>query len=312
MHVIDSHTGGMPTRVILDGGPDLGSGALASRARRLARDHRAFCDGVLRAPRGQPGMVGALLLPPDDPDCATGVIYFDAGAVLGMCGHGTIGLGVSLSFLGRLSPGAIRVETPVGVIPLTLLDRNTVQLTNVESYRLRQSVPLDVPVYGRMTGDLAYGGNWFFIVDPSPVPVQPSNIRVLNDLALAIRDACESAGITGASGAKLDHVVLQCQSDDPTVHGRNFVLCPDDEYDRSPCGTGSSARLACLAADGRLAPGEEIVQESVIGSRYRLSYQPGPMGGILPTLTGSAHVMAEGRLIFEPGDPFREGIRYAS
>lgn len=308
MHVIDSHTGGMPTRVILDGGPDLGSGPLAARAQRLATEHAAFYRSVLLEPRGQPGMVGALLTAPDDPNCETGVIYFDADAVLGMCGHGTIGLAVTLAHLGRITPGTHGIDTPAGVISVDLLDANTARVTNIESRRIRADVTIDVAGYGPMTGDLAYGGNWFFIVDPSPIPVEPANIRALTDLTIALRTACVAQGLTGERGEHVDHVVLQGQSPNSGIHSRNFVLCPDDEYDRSPCGTGSSARLACLAAAGALAPGDEIVQESVIGSTYRLSYRPGPNGGVIPTLSGQAFVMAEAKLCFAPHDPFRAGI----
>lgn len=308
MHVIDSHTGGMPTRVILEGGPDLGSGSLAQRAQVLADRHMGFCRSVLAEPRGQPGMVAALLVAPQDTSCAAGVIYFDADAVLGMCGHGTIGLGVSLAHLGRIQPGQHRIETPVGGVAIDLVDAHTVRVTNVESRRVRHAVRVQTAAYGEVTGDVAYGGNWFFIVDPSPIPVAAANIRALSDMAIALRESCHAQGIGGEKGEPIDHVIFQGRSEDADVHSRNFVLCPDDEYDRSPCGTGSSARLACLAADGRLAPGEEIIQQSVIGSPYRLSYQPGPNGGVIPSLTGQAFVMAEGRLIFAPQDPFRAGI----
>ena len=308
MHVIDSHTGGEPTRVILEGGPDLGNGPLADRAGRLARDHADFYHAVLREPRGQPAMVGALLVPPVDPDCVTGVIYFDADAVLGMCGHGTIGLTVTLAHLGRIGVGTHRIETPAGVVSVRLHDAHTVTVTNVESRRVARAVEIGVPGHGTVTGDVAYGGNWFFIIDPSPLPVEPANIRALTDLGVAIRRAANAAGIGGEAGEPIDHVIFQDAAPEAGVHSRNFVLCPDDTYDRSPCGTGSSARLACLAADGRLATGEEIVQASVIGSPYRLSYQPGPNGGVIPSITGQAYVMAEGRLIFDPADPFRSGI----
>ncbi|MCV6823468.1 MULTISPECIES: proline racemase family protein [Halocynthiibacter] len=308
MHVIDSHTGGEPTRVILDGGPDLGNGPLAERAQRLARDHAEFYQSVMCEPRGQPAMVGALLVEPVDPSCVTGVIYFDAGAVLGMCGHGTIGLTVTLAHLGRIGLGRHKIETPAGIVEVELSDPNTVTVTNIESRRVHKDVTLDVPELGPITGDVAYGGNWFFIVDPAPLPVHPENIRALTDTAIAIRTAAITAGIGGENGEPIDHVIFQDTPDDPTIHSRNFVLCPDDTYDRSPCGTGSSARLACLAADDALAPQEEIIQESVIGSAYRLSYTAGSSGGVIPRLTGQAYVMAESRLLFDVKDPFKNGI----
>ncbi|WP_170574225.1 proline racemase family protein [Ruegeria atlantica] len=308
MHVIDSHTGGEPTRVILDGAPDLGSGPLADRALRLATEHEGFYRSIMLEPRGQPAMVGALLVEPVDPSCVTGVIYFDVDAVLGMCGHGTIGLTVTLAHLGQIGVGRHKIETPAGIVTVELHDANTVTVTNVESRRVHRNVALDVPGYGPVSGDVAYGGNWFFIVEPSPIPVEAANIRQLTDMTVAIREASIAQGIGGEQGEPIDHVIFQDTSPDPGVHSRNFVLCPDDNYDRSPCGTGSSARLACLAADGRLAPGDEIVQHSVIGSAYRLSYQPGPNGGVIPSITGQAHIMAEATLIFDANDPFKTGI----
>lgn len=308
MHVIDSHTGGEPTRVFLDNGPELGSGPLSERAQRLATEHMPFCHSVLNEPRGQVAMVGALLVEPVDPECITGVIFFDAKAVLGMCGHGTIGLVVTLAHMGRIGVGTHKIETPVGVIEVCLTDKNTVTLTNVESHRVQKAVQVEVTGLGTVTGDVAYGGNWFFIVDPSPLAIEVANIPALTEAAIAIRQATIAQGINGDNGALIDHVIFQEPSPEDGVHSRNFVLCPDDAYDRSPCGTGSSARLACLAADGQLLPGQEIIQKSVIGSQYRLSYQAGPKGGVLPQITGQAHVMAESTLIFDESDPFRHGF----
>lgn len=308
MHVIDSHTGGEPTRVILDGGPDLGSGPLAERARRLATEHRDFYRSVILEPRGQAAMVCALLVPPVDPSCVTGVIYFDAEAVLGMCGHGTIGLAVTLFYMGRIGLGESRIETPVGVVTVDVQDANTVKVTNIESRRVEADVSVEVPGIGTVTGDVAYGGNCFFIVDPSPVPVASSNIRQLTEVTVAVREALRARGVGCGAGMLIDHVIFYGPAETAEGHSRNFVLCPDDDYDRSPCGTGSSARLSCLAARGLLAEGEEIVQESTIGSSYRLSYVKGPTGGVIPSITGQAYVMAESTLIFLPNDPFRNGI----
>jgi 4-hydroxyproline epimerase len=308
MHVIDSHTGGEPTRVILEGGPDLGAGPLAERARRLADEHRDFYRSLMLEPRGQPAMVGALLVEPKAADCVTGVIYFDRDAVLGMCGHGTIGLAVTLAYFGRIGIGTHRVETPVGVVQVTLSDPNTVTVTNIESRRVQAAVSVEVDGLGTVTGDVAYGGNWFFIVEPSPIPLKTGNIKQLTEAAIAIRAATIRQGIGGEEGQAIDHVIFQEASPDAGIHSRNFVLCPDDTYDRSPCGTGSSARLACLAADGRLAAGQEIIQESIIGSSYRLSYQPGPKGGVIPSITGQAWITAQSRMVFHKSDPFRQGI----
>jgi proline racemase/4-hydroxyproline epimerase len=309
VHVIDSHTGGEPTRVILDAGPDLGSGPLATRAAKLAADHMGFCQSIMREPRGQTAMVGALLVPPVNPACITGVIFFDADAVLGMCGHGTIGLTVTLAHLGRIGPGRHKIETPVGVVEVQLEGANTVLLKNIESFRAQRAVSVDVGGLGRITGDVAYGGNWFYIVDPSPIPIMADSLQALTEAAIAVRAAANAQRVGGPEGQPIDHVIFQSPSPHTHVHSRNFVLCPDNSYVRSPCGTGSSARLACLAADGRVAPGQEIVQESVIGSTYTLSYQRSENGGILPEISGQAFVMAESTLSFDKRDPFRAGIR---
>ena len=305
MHVIDSHTGGEPTRVILDGGPDLGSGPLAERAKKLASEHWDFCTSVMLEPRGQVAMVGALLVPPTDPECVTGVIYFDAGAVLGMCGHGTIGLGVTLGYLGRIGAGTYKIETPAGMVEISLTDANTVTVRNIESRRIQKGISVDIEGLGTVRGDVAYGGNWFFIADESPEVVLPSNIDGLTRASISIREALRKT----EAGAKVDHIILRGAPSEPGISSRNFVLCPDNAYDRSPCGTGSSGWLSCLAADNIVAPGQEIVIESIVGSKYTVSYVPGDNGGIIPSITGQAYVMAESKLVFDPNDPFVNGIK---
>jgi len=309
MRVIDSHTAGEPTRVVLEGGPDLGTGSLAERAARLEAEHLDFCASVVLEPRGHDAIIGALLVPPSDPDCVAGVIYFNNLQNLGMCGHATIGLGVTLAHLGRIEPRRHRIETPVGVVEIDLLDANTVSVVNIESYRLAKDVTVDVEGFGAVTGDVAWGGNWFFLVKNSPIALTGANIRPLTDLTMRIREALEKAGVTGRDGAWIDHIELFGPAVDPAAQSRNFVLCPGGAYDRSPCGTGCSAKLACLAADGALAPGEDYLQESVIGSTYRISYRLGTSGGVIPTITGQAFVTSDANLIFDPADPYRAGIR---
>lgn len=308
MQVVDSHTGGEPTRVILNGGPDLGTGSLADKAYILATEYRKFYRSLMLEPRGQVAMVGALLVESTDPDHVTGVIYFDAEAVLGMCGHGTIGLAVTLAHLGLIKPGIHKIETPAGVVTIDLIDSNTVKVRNVESRRILHDVSVEVEHFGTITGDVAFGGNWFYLVDPSPIPVTTRNIPELSALAISTREALNTHGIHGDNGERIEHIMFYGPSDRSGIHSRNFVLCPDNAYDRSPCGTGSSARLACLAADNRLGEDEEIVQESVIGSTYRLSYRRNPTGRIVPQITGTAYVIAESKLLFNRADPFNHGI----
>lgn len=311
--MIDSHTEGEPTRVIIADGPDPGPGPgpgpLAERAMRLQARHGDLCKAALLEPRGHDAMVGALLVAASDPDCAAGAIFFNTAGNLGMCGHATIGLAVTLAHMGRIEPGAHRFETPVGVVGVTLHDASTVSVVNVESHRLARDVTVEVPGLGPVTGDVAWGGNWFFLVKHSPVALDTAAIPALTDVSLRIRRALEAAGVTGRDGACIDHIELFGPPTDPGARSRSFVLCPGGAYDRSPCGTGSAAKLACLAADGLLAPGEEWVQQSIIGSTYRLSYAPGPTGGVIATITGQAFVTGEARLIFNPADPFVQGIR---
>jgi len=309
MRVIDSHTAGEPTRIVLEGGPDLGPGTLVERAARLQTEYLDFCASVVLEPRGHEAIIGALLVPPDDPACTAGVIYFNNLQNLGMCGHATIGLGVSLAHLGRIGPGEHRFETPVGQVSIDLIDANTVSVVNVESYRQAKDVTVEVEGVGPVSGDVAWGGNWFFLVKDSPVALTGANIRPLTDLTLKIRAALEQAGVTGRDGAWIDHIELFGPPESAEANSRNFVLCPGGAYDRSPCGTGCSAKLACLAADGLLAPGIVYLQESVIGSTYKISYRPGENGGVIPTITGEAFVTSDANLIFDPADPYRTGIR---
>ncbi|MFS4582205.1 proline racemase family protein [Phaeobacter sp. C3_T13_0] len=308
MRVIDSHTGGEPTRLILSGGPDLGNGSLAERAERLSREHQDFCASVLSEPRGHDAMVGALLVPPTDPTCAAGVIYFNPVGPLGMCGHATIGTAVSLNHLGRLDLGEHRFETPVGVVGVHLQTPNQAAVENVESERYRTNVSVDVPELGQIIGDIAWGGNWFFLTSDAPAPLTLANVDVLTSSAVAVRRALVAAKITGRDGALIDHVEFVGAPMSRTGNARNFVLCPGIAYDRSPCGTGSAAKLACLAAAGDLAPGVTWIQESVIGSTYALHYRPGPTGGVIATITGSAFVTGETVLNFDHADPYRAGI----
>ena len=308
MRVIDAHTEGEPTRVILDGGPRLGDGPVAEMALRLERDHREFCRAVLIEPRGHDAVVGALLVPSALPDCVTGVIYFNPAGNLGMCGHATIGTAVVLARLGRIAPGRHRFETPVGVVAVDLRSANEVSVVNIESYRFRKDATVEVPGIGRVTGDVAWGGNWFFLTKDAPYPLDFARIGELTAAASRIREALAASAVTGAGGAEIDHVEFVGQAHAAGRHGRNFVLCPGGAYDRSPCGTGSSAKLACLVADGLLTPGAEWIQESIIGSTYRLTCAPGPGGGVIPTITGTAYVTAISELVFDPADPYAGGI----
>jgi 4-hydroxyproline epimerase len=313
--VIDSHTGGEPTRCVISGGPDLGGGALSERRERFRIQHDAWRRALVCEPRGSDVVVGALLCEPLDPASACGVIFFNNVGYLGMCGHGTIGVIATLAHLGRIAPGEHRIETPVGTVRATLHADGSTSVANVPSYRHNRHVAVEVTGHGVVHGDVAWGGNWFFLCQDHGQTLEPSAAASLTGFALRVRDALQRHGVTGREGAVVDHIELLGPPADAANHARSFVLCPGGAYDRSPCGTGTSAKLACLAADGRLAPGAVWRQESVIGSVFSGSYthpdQPlagVPADAVLPVIRGRAHVTAEATLVFDPADPFAWGL----
>lgn len=306
---IDSHTEGEPTRVVLTGGPELGSGRLVERRQRLDEHFENFRSAVVLEPRGSDALVGALLCPPDDSSCATGTILFNNRRSLGMCVHGVIGLTVSLAYLKKISIGTHRIETPVGVVEAELISENEVGIENVPSYLFKADVTVEVPELGRLQGDIAWGGNWFFLINEPPFVLDKKYAPQLLHAAHQIRDAMRSQGIVGDGGAEVDHIEFFGAPDSTSAHSRNFVCCPGGAYDRSPCGTGTSAKLACLATRGQWEPGKEWVQESLIGSRFRCSYRPGEDGRIIPHIIGQAYITNEGTLLRHPDDPYQDGIR---
>ena len=288
IHVIDSHTGGEPTRVVVDGMPELGGGSLAARRERFAREFDRYRAAMVNEPRGSDVIVGALLVEPAEKDCAAGVIFFNNVGTIGMCGHGTIGLMVTLAHMGRIKPGEHRIDTPVGVVTAFLDEKGYVKVQNVASWRARKGVTVDVPQLGKISGDVAWGGNWFFLVEDHGQALDVKNVEKLTDVSWRIRQAINAQGLPD-----VDHVELFGKA--AGASARNFVLCPGKAYDRSPCGTGTSAKLACLAADGKLAEGETWVQESMVGSRFAASYKwlDRAAGKITPSIEGTAFVTAE-------------------
>jgi len=318
---LDSHTGGEPTRLITSLPFDLGTGSVAEKLSTLKKDHDDFRTTVLNEPRGSDVLVGAYLVPPADPTCQFGVIYFNNVGYLGMCGHGTIGLIASLAYLGKVQPGVIRVETPVGVVeatlhnpPLTPLGEglgvrggeypNKVSVQNIPAYRHLTHVP--VTVDGKTVhGDVAYGGNWFFLCHDHGLEVNMQNIEALTEFSWRVREQFTANGITGANDAEVDHVELFAST--PEADSKSFVLCPGKAYDRSPCGTGTSAKLACLYGEGKLQVGQIWKQQSVVGSIFEGSIQIQD-NRIIPTITGEAWVMSEGTILVDERDPFGSGI----
>ncbi|NWF11684.1 4-hydroxyproline epimerase [Pseudomonas salomonii] len=305
LHVIDSHTGGEPTRLIMDGFPALAGATIAEQLHTLRSEHDQWRRACLLEPRGNDVLVGALYCAPVTPGATCGVIFFNNAGYLGMCGHGTIGLVASLHHLGRIGPGVHTIDTPVGPVAATLHDDGAVTLRNVPAYRHRHQVPVDVPGYGVVHGDIAWGGNWFFLVSQHGHRLAMDNVDTLTDYTWAMLKALETQGIHGANGALIDHIELF--ADDTHADSRNFVMCPGKAYDRSPCGTGTSAKLACLAADDKLAPGATWVQASITGSQFEGRYEwDGER--IRPFITGRAYMTADSTLLIDEQDPFAWGI----
>jgi 4-hydroxyproline epimerase len=309
VRAIDSHTEGEPTRVIVDSGPDLGSGTLAQRLQRFRESFDSFRSGTVCEPRGSEVVVGALLCEPQDPAAVTGVIFFNDVGYLGMCGHGTIGVVRTLAYLGRIQAGSHLLETPVGLVQVELHEDFRVSVRNVPSYRYCASVPVEVPGIGSLRGDIAWGGNWFFLVSDHPFQLLPANRDALVAATKAIRAALETQRITGKNGAPIDHIELLGPAVSAANSSRNFVLCPGASFDRSPCGTGTSAKMACLYADGKLAAGELWQQEGILGTHFTGSVQPAG-DCVIPTITGQAWITADTTLLFDPADPFAGGIAF--
>ena len=310
IEVIDSHTGGEPTRIIVKSDLDLGSGPLLERVRIFRQNHDSIRSAVVNEPRGSDVLVGGLLCEPFDSTCDFGILFFNNVDFLGMCGHGTIGLIKTLEHMGRIQSGTYRIDTPVGPVEAVLQKDGQVSVWNVPSYRHAKETQVEVPGHGTVVGDVAYGGNWFFLVKDLAIDLTVQNVGPLTAYTTAIRDSLVAGGITGAGGATIDHVELFGPAQRPENQSRNFVLCPGGAYDRSPCGTGTSAKIACMAADGVLAPGETWLQESILGSVFTASFEPAEtQGHVVPKITGSAHICAESRLLLDPSDPFCMGIR---
>ena len=306
--VIDSHTGGEPTRVVVAGGPDLGGGSMAQRAVRFRERFDSFRSATVNEPRGNDALVGALLCEPSDPACAAGVIFYNNVGYLGMCGHGTIGLVVTLAHMGRVAPGTTcRLETPVGNVEARLNPDGSVTIRNVASYRSAAHVTVEAPGIGLVCGDIAWGGNWFYLCSGHGQELSLARVDELTDFAWRIRQGLEAHGVTGAEGGLIDHIELFGPPTAAGADSKSFVLCPGKAYDRSPCGTGTSAKLACLYADGKLRPGQVWRQESITGSVFEGAVSLVD-GKLYPEITGYAYVNAEADLLLDERDPFCYGI----
>jgi 4-hydroxyproline epimerase len=295
---------------VVSGGPELGKGPLSDRLNRFRTDFDGFRSGTVCEPRGSEVIVGALLEEPVNKASSAAVIFFNDVGYLGMCGHGMIGLVTTLQHMGRIQSGSHMIETPVGDVCAHLHDDGSVTIANVPSYRYRSAVTVDVPEFGRFTGDIAWGGNWFFLIENHPFELTVAKRHQLVAAATAIRNALQFAAITGSDGALIDHIEFFSKPTNPENSSRNFVLCPGASFDRSPCGTGTSAKMACLHADGLLRPGELWRQEGILGTVFTGSVQKGINGAVQPSIRGRAWITGESKLMFGADDPFAQGIRF--
>lgn len=293
--------------MVISGAPKMGKGPLNKRLEVFRAEFDWFRSAVVNEPRGSDAVVGALLCEPFDRSCEAGVIYFNNVGYLGMCGHGTIGLVTTLAYLGRIRSGRHKIETPAGVVYATLHESGEVTVNNVPSFRFRENVKIKVPKFGTVVGDVAWGGNWFFLVKNNLLKLELGNLEQLVEFTWAVRQALAATGVTGRDEAEIDHVEIFAAPDLPDADSKNFVLCPGKSYDRSPCGTGTSAKVACLYADGKLQPGQKWRQESIIGSLFEASISI-ENGQVLPSITGRAFVNGEGYLVLDDRDPFCYGI----
>jgi len=312
IRVVDSHTEGEPTRVVIDGWPQPRGATMAERLEDMRAHYDHLRTAVVCEPRGHDAIVGALLTPPVEQGSVAGVVFFNNGTYLGMCGHGLIGVVRTLEYLSRLAPGEARFDTPVGTVRAELAPDGTVTIENVASYVHARDVVVEVPGYGRVAGDVAWGGNWFYITHADQVPVDMAHVDALTRFTRAIQDAIRARGITGARGGDIDHIEISAPPVRADADCRNYVLCSGGEYDRSPCGTGTSAKMATLHARGELAFGEQWRQEGIAGGLFTGWLTPGRDGALIPHIRGSAFVTGEATLRFDESDPFRLGLRAES
>jgi len=307
LEVVDSHTEGEPTRVVVDGWPQLSGLSMAERRAELRETYDHLRQAVVLEPRGHSAVVGALLTPPVESTSEAGVIFFNNVGYLGMCGHGLIGVVRTLEHIGRLGPGRLTIDTPVGTVGAELAADGSVTIENVPCRAHALDVELEVEGLGTVVGDVAWGGNWFFLTRLPDEPLELANLDRLLAVTQSIRRATDVAGLVPTGKGEIDHIEIFAPPSRADADSRNFVLCPGGEYDRSPCGTGTSAKLAVLHARGELDLGELWHQESITGSLFT-GWLSREEDRLIPHIRGRAFVTARSTLHFYPDDPFRGGF----
>ena len=307
MEIIDSHTCGEPTRIVISGWPMPAGNSMPRRREYLRQNHDRLRQAVVCEPRGHNAVVGGLLTPPVCDDSVAGIVFFNDVGYLAMCGHGLIGLVETLKFMGKVSGDDVRIDTPAGTVSAKIEEDGRVTLANVPSYLYKEDIVVNIPQLGEIQGDVAYGGNWFFLVNSSVTQLSLSNLDFLMVTAKSIRRAIADAGITGPEGEVVDHIEFYDKATVAGADSKNFVLCPGNAYDRSPCGTGTSAKMACLHARGKLKAGQKWIQESVTGSIFE-GWLEERSDHLIPFIRAGANVISRATLYFDPEDIFCWGI----
>jgi 4-hydroxyproline epimerase len=306
--IVDSHTGGEPTRVVLSGWPEPLGKTMEERARYVVEHQDHLRRGVVCEPRGHDAMVGALITAPIRKEALAGVIFFNDVGVLGMCGHALIGTVETLRFLGRIQGDSVELDTPAGAVSAIIDSDQQIVIQNVPSRLHQEHVEIEVPGIGSVIGDIAYGGNWFFLVNSPSFNLELRELDALMQSSKAIRKALLDQGLTGTDDAVIDHIEFFGPPKDPTADSRNFVLCPGNAYDRAPCGTGTSAKIATLHAKGQIETDQVWRQESITGSIYEASLRLID-GQLFPFIRSRAHITSKSSLLFKEADPLRGGLQ---
>lgn len=322
---VDGHTCGNPVRMVVGGGPDLKGATMSEKRDHFLRDYDWIRTALMFEPRGHDMMSGSILYPPTRPDCDMAILFIETSGCLPMCGHGTIGTVTMALEQGQVkpkTPGLLRLDTPAGLVEAHYREEGgritSVKLINVPSYLAVRDLELEVEGLGRLVVDVSYGGNFYAIVDPQAnftgvEAVQPSDIlRWSPKVRVAVNKAVELVHPENPAIRGCRHVLWAGKPTVPGATARNAVFYGDKAIDRSPCGTGTSARLAQWAARGRLKPGEDFVHESIIGSlftgRIEAETTVGNHPAIVPSIEGWAVMTGLNTIFVDDHDPFKHGF----
>lgn len=323
---IDAHTCGNPVRVVKSGGPKLNGASMSEKRQHFLKEYDWIRKGLMFEPRGHDMMSGSILYPPNDPANDSGVLFIETSGCLPMCGHGTIGtvtIAIEQGLITPKVPGRLRLETPAGLVLVTYQQSGNkvewVKLTNVKSYLAAANLTIDCPELGELTFDVAYGGNFYAIVDEQPhfSGIQHYTagdlIRWSQIIRNKINDKYTFVHPENDTIRGLSHMLWTGAPIDPKATARNAVFYGDKAIDRSPCGTGTSARMAQWHAKGLLKPGDAFVHESYIGSQFigRIEEETtiGDSPAIVPSIQGWARVTGFNTILIDEEDPYAYGFQ---